>query len=48
MRGVRSAFFTTVALIMLLIALAHELRPYLPWIFGLIIFGYIVWLLLKR
>jgi hypothetical protein len=44
----RAALVSTAGFICLLIVLAHELRPYLPWIFGLIIFGYICWLLLRR
>lgn len=45
MRHIRAALITTLAVICLLIVLAHELRPYLPWIFGLVIFGCIVRLL---
>jgi hypothetical protein len=45
MRHIRAALLTTAALICLVIMLAHELRPYLPWIFALIILGFIVRLL---
>jgi hypothetical protein len=45
MRHIGAALLTTAGVICLLIILAHELRPYLPWIFALIIFGCIVRLL---
>jgi len=38
---------TTAALICLVIILAHELEPWLPWIFALIIFGFIIRLLIR-
>jgi hypothetical protein len=45
MRHIRAALLSTVAMIILMIMLANALRPWLPWIFALIILGCIVRLL---
>jgi hypothetical protein len=47
MRHIGAALVTTAAVICLVIILAHELQPYLPWLFGLIILGYIIRLLIR-
>jgi hypothetical protein len=46
-KHVRAALITTLAVTILLIVLANSLRPLLPWIFGLLIFGYIAKLLIR-
>jgi hypothetical protein len=45
MRHIRSALIITALVILLVIILASVLRPLLPWIFVLIILGFIVRLL---
>lgn len=47
MRHIRAALLSTVAMICLVIMLANALRPFLPWLFGLIILGFIAKLLLR-
>jgi hypothetical protein len=42
MRHIVAALVTTAAVICLVIILAHELQPYLPWIFALIFLGWII------
>jgi hypothetical protein len=38
---------TLIAVIILVIVLAHELRPYLPFLFGLLLFGWIIRLFIR-
>jgi hypothetical protein len=45
MRHIRAALVTTVLVILLVIMLANALRPLLPWIIALIIFGCVLRLL---
>jgi hypothetical protein len=47
MKHIRSALITTIAVIVLVIMLANALRPLLPLLLGLIIFGFIAKLLLR-
>jgi hypothetical protein len=47
MRHIRSAAITTAVLIILLIVLAEALRPMLPWLVALVIFGGIVRLAMR-
>jgi hypothetical protein len=47
MRHIRSAAVTMVLVIILVIMLANALQPLLPWLFALIIFGFIAKLLLR-
>jgi hypothetical protein len=47
MRHVRAALLSMVTMIVLLIMLANALRPFLPWLFILIMFGFFVRLLLR-
>jgi hypothetical protein len=46
-RHIVATLITMIAVIILVIVLAHELRPYLPWIFGLLLFGFIIRLLIR-
>jgi hypothetical protein len=47
MRRIHSAAITMIVLIILMIVLAEALRPMLPWLVALIIFGGIVRLTMR-
>jgi hypothetical protein len=47
MKHILAALITTVAVIILLIVLVNSLQPWLPWIFALIFFGFIIRLLIR-